>query len=139
MEVGLGQGDIGLDGNPAPPLQKRGLSSPKFSVHVCCGQTAGRIKMPLVTEVGFSPGHIVLDGDQPPPPPKWHSSRYFSAMSIVAKRLDGSRCHLLRGRPRPRRHCAGWEPISPAKRDTAATQFSAHVYSGQTVARLSYC
>jgi len=26
-------------------------------------QTAGWIKMPLVTEVGLGPGHIVLDGD----------------------------------------------------------------------------
>jgi len=33
-----------------------------------CGQTVGRIKMKLGTEVGLSPGHIVLDGDPAPPP-----------------------------------------------------------------------
>jgi len=30
---------------------------------VCCGQTAGWIKMKLGTEAGLGPGHIVLDGD----------------------------------------------------------------------------
>ena len=34
---------------------------------VYCGQTAGSIKMPLSTEVGLSPGHIVLDGNPAPP------------------------------------------------------------------------
>jgi len=43
-----------------------------------CGQTALCIRIPLGTEVGLSPGHIVLDGD-PAPPPKGHSSLQFSA------------------------------------------------------------
>jgi len=30
------------------------------------GQTAGWINMPLGMEVGLDPGHIVLDGTQPP-------------------------------------------------------------------------
>ena len=33
---------------------------------VHCGQTVGRIKMKLGMQVGLVPGHIVLDGDQPP-------------------------------------------------------------------------
>ena len=37
---------------------------------VYCGQTVGWTKMPLVTEVGLSPGHIVLDGNPALPPPK---------------------------------------------------------------------
>ena len=36
---------------------------------VHCGQTVGRIKMKLRTQVGLSPGYIVLDGDTAPPPP----------------------------------------------------------------------
>jgi len=32
-----------------------------------CGQTVGWIKIPLGTEVGVGPGHIVLDGDTAPP------------------------------------------------------------------------
>jgi len=43
---------------------------------------AGWIKMPLGMEVGLDvgldPGHIMLDGDPAPPPPKGHS-RQFSA------------------------------------------------------------
>ena len=40
--------------------------SPQFLPHVCCGQTAGWIKMPLGTEVGLGPGNV-LDGTQLPP------------------------------------------------------------------------
>ena len=38
---------------------------------VCCGQTAGWIKMPVGTEVGLGSDDIVLDGDPAPSsPPK---------------------------------------------------------------------
>jgi len=60
MEVGLGLGHSVLDADPAP-LPKRGTT--QFWVHVCCGQTAGWIKMPLSTEADLSPGDIVLVGD----------------------------------------------------------------------------
>jgi len=62
-EVGIGPGNIVLDGDPAP---LRGHNCPKFSAHVCCCQTAGWIKKPLVMEVGLGFGHIVLDGDAAP-------------------------------------------------------------------------
>jgi len=39
---------------------------------VYCGQTVGRIKMKLGMQVGLGPGHIVLDGNPAPPPPKGH-------------------------------------------------------------------
>jgi len=35
--------------------------------HVCCGQTAAWIKMPLGTEVNVGPGDVVLDGVAAPP------------------------------------------------------------------------
>jgi len=64
MELGLGSGDIVLDGDPAPPPQKgRGAPSP----NVYLGQTAGWIKMVLGMEVGLSPGDFVLDGDTASP------------------------------------------------------------------------
>jgi len=50
--------------------------------------------MPLDVEVDLGPGDIVSDGD--PAPPKGHSSSNFRPMYVVAKRLDGSRCHLIR-------------------------------------------
>jgi len=56
MEVKVGSGGVVLDGVAAPP--KRGTAHPQFSVHVCCGQTAGWMKTPLGTEVDFGPGHI---------------------------------------------------------------------------------
>jgi len=43
---------------------------------VNCRQMVGRIKMKLGMPVGVGPGHIVLDGDQAPPPPKWHSLQF---------------------------------------------------------------
>jgi len=64
-EVNLGPGDVVLDGVAAAP-PKRG-TAPHFTAYVCCGQTAGWIKMPLGTEVGLSPGDIVLDVDPAPP------------------------------------------------------------------------
>jgi len=39
-------------------------------VAVYCGQMAGWIKMLVGTEVDLGPGHIALDGDPAPPPPK---------------------------------------------------------------------
>jgi len=47
---------------PSSPAQK-GHSS-QFSAHVCCGKTAGWIKMPLGKEIGLGPGHIVFDREQ---------------------------------------------------------------------------
>jgi len=82
-KVGLGQGDIVLDGDPSPPI--KGDSSPHFLTHVYCGQTAGWNKMPLATEVGIGPGHIVLDGTQLPHP-KRGTVLNFRPMAIVAKR-----------------------------------------------------
>jgi len=56
---------------------------------VCCGQMVGWIKMPLGTEAGLGPGHIVLDGDPAPPTEKGTAAPHFSAHVSLAKRLDG--------------------------------------------------
>jgi len=93
MQVGLGPGHIVLDGDPAPsPPQGH---SPQFSAHICCGQMAAWIKMPLGMEVDLGLGDFVLDGDPDPLPKRGRSPLpNFRPMSIVAKRLDGSRWHL---------------------------------------------
>jgi len=71
---------------PSPPSpQKRALQPHHFSARIYCGQTAGWIKMPLGTEIGLSPGHIVLDGD-PAPHGKGTAAPTFRPMFIVAKR-----------------------------------------------------
>jgi len=94
MEVGLSTGDFVLDGDQALPSPKRGWS-PQFSAHVYCGQTAGWIKMALGMEVGLGPCHIVHDGDPAPLPKKGAEPPNFRPMSVVAKRLDASKCHLV--------------------------------------------
>jgi len=65
-EVNLGPGELVLDGVAALPAPYKG-HSPKFSVHVYCGQTAAWMKTPLGTEVELGPGHVRLDGDPVPP------------------------------------------------------------------------
>jgi len=74
MEVDLGPGDFVLDGDPAPPPQ-RGTAPTQFSTHICCGQMAAWIKMPLGMELGLSPGDFVLDGDPALPSPKRDRAR----------------------------------------------------------------
>ena len=84
MMVGLGPGNIVLDADPAPPKGHSPFPL-QISAHVCCGQTAGWIKMPLGTKVGLGPGRVVLHGD-PAPPPKRGTAPNFRPMSVVAKR-----------------------------------------------------
>jgi len=48
--------------------------------------------MPLCVQVGLGKGYIVLDGGLPQ---KGHMPPDFHPMSVVAKPLDGSRCHLV--------------------------------------------
>ena len=120
IEVGLGPDRIVLNSDSSP-LPKKGAKPPsQFSAHFCCGQTAGCIKMSLGMEVGLSPGDFVFNGDPAPSPKRGQSPPNFRPislapngcmdqdatwyrgrphhnvwpMSIVAKRLDGSRWHL---------------------------------------------
>ena len=81
---------------PSCPSPK-GRRTPKFSAHVYCDQRAGWMKLVLGMEVGLSPGDFVLDGDPVPFPPKKGRSPLpsFRPISIVVKRLDASRCHLV--------------------------------------------
>jgi len=66
-------------------LSNRCLSCPVCAVClsvmlVYCGQTVGWTKMKLGTEVGLGSGHIVLDADPAPPPPrKRGNAAQFSA------------------------------------------------------------
>jgi len=70
-EVGLGQSDIELYGDPVPPPPKRGQSPPLPRIFgPCLLWRNGWIKMALGVEVGLGLGHIVLDGDPAPLPKK---------------------------------------------------------------------
>ena len=73
---------------------KRGTAT-HFSARIYCGQTAEWIKMPLGTDVGLGPGHIVLHGD---PAPQRGTAPIFRPISIVAKRspISATAEHLLK-------------------------------------------
>ena len=70
--------------------------------------------MPLGMDVGLSPGDFVLDGNPAPYPKRGGAPPDFRPKSIVAKRLHGSRCHLVRRRPT--RHCVRCGPSYPRNR-----------------------
>jgi len=96
MQVGLSRFHIALDGYLAHPPQRGTV--PQFSAHICCGQMAGWIRMPLGRELGVDPSGSVRWGPSSPPLKRGHTERplpNFRPMSIVAKRLDGPRQHLL--------------------------------------------
>jgi len=80
----------------SPPLKGHRTAQPQFSAHICCAQMAGRIKMPLGRELGLGPSDIVLDRDPAPLPKKGAEVPNLPPMSIVAKQLDSSGCHLVR-------------------------------------------
>ena len=120
-------------GTQHPP--KKGTEPPpEFLARVYYGQTAGCIKMPLGMEVGLSPGDFLLDGDPAPPSQKEGGAPpQLSAMSIVAKRLDGSRWYLAWRWALSGPHCARWGPSPlPKKGAEPPPQFLVHFYCGQT-------
>ena len=75
-----------------PSLQSG--TAPHFSAHICCGQMAACIKMPLGLKVGLGPDDFVLDRDPAPLSQKGQSPPQVSA-HFVAKRMYASRCYLL--------------------------------------------
>jgi len=95
MQVGLSPSHTVLDGGPSSPSPNG--TQPQFSAHICCGQMAGRIKMPLDMEIGLGAGDFVLDRDPAPLPKKGtEPPPHFWPTSIVAKQLDGSRWQSAR-------------------------------------------
>ena len=112
---------------PSPPPQKKG-HSPQFSAHVYCGQMAGYIRIPLGTEVGLSPGDIVLDGDPAPQPPH----PIFGPFLLQQNGWMDQDVTWYRGRPWPRRLCVRWGPSCFPLKGAQSPSFWAHVYCGQT-------
>jgi len=58
----------------------QGAQPPQFVAHICCGQMAGRMKMPFGMEVCLGQGNFALDGDPAPRAQKGaEPPRQFSA------------------------------------------------------------
>jgi len=80
-----------------PP--QNGCRAPQFSAHVNCAKTADGSRCPLVPKspsifVGTTVGlGSATDADLAQPPRG--TAPKFGLMSVVAKRLHGSRCHLV--------------------------------------------
>jgi len=73
---------------------QKGGTAPQFSANLYCGQTAGCIKMPLGMERP-QPRRLCVRWVPSPLPKKVVESLNFRPMSVVAKLLNGSRCHLV--------------------------------------------
>ena len=73
LRVGLGPGPVVLDGDPVPPPQR---GTAPILAHICCGQMARWIQMPLGTEVSLNPNDTVLDGDPDHPLKKGHIPQF---------------------------------------------------------------
>jgi len=94
----------------APPW--KGNSPPlQFFAHVCCGQTAWWIKMPLGREVDLGPGNIVLDGD--PASPKGHSPPSFGLCLLWPNGWMDRDATWYGGRPRPGYILLDGDPAPP--------------------------
>ena len=95
MQVGVGPGHILLDWDPAAPPPKGGSGrAAQFSAHICCGQMAGWIKMPLGMEIGLGPGNFALDGDPAPPPSKGGGDLQFLAHICCGQMAAGIKMPL---------------------------------------------
>jgi len=122
-----------------PPSQKGGGARaeplPQFLAHVYCGQTAGWIKIALGMEVGPGAVHIVVDGTQLPSPKRGQSPPPIFGRSLL---LPNGWIHkdatCYGGRPQPRQLCVRWRPSPLPQKGRSPSQFSAHVYCGQTAA-----
>jgi len=77
--------------------KKGGHNSPPTFRPMYCGHADGWIKMPLGTEEGPRPRTHCVRGrpSSPRPPKRGIAAPNFRPMSVVAKRLYGSRCHLV--------------------------------------------
>ena len=96
---------------PWPHCVRWGPSSPKraqpqiFLAHICCGQMAAWINMPLGMEVGLGPGNFVLDYDCKKIAPRMHRNSLFLAQKIKKK---------FCGRAQPPPHSPPpWAPTVP--------------------------
>jgi len=106
---------------------------------VYCGKTVGWIKMPLGTEVGLVPGHIVLDGTQLPHKKGHSSPRQFLAHVYCGQMAGWIKMPLGADVGHgPGNIVLDGDPAPPRERGTAPPPLFGSLYSG-TVAHLSYC
>ena len=116
-------------GLSSPP--QRGTAPSQFLAHICCGQTAGWIKMPLGRKVGRGPSDTVLDGNAAPPFQSGTTSPISGPCLLWPNSCMDQDASWYGGWRRPRPHCVRQGPSSPCERGTDAPPLlSADVYCG---------
>jgi len=135
MELGLGQGDFVLDGDQALPPQKGGGAPQIFGPYLLrpngwmdkAGTWHGGRPQPRRLCVRWGPSPLAPKRGGDPLP-------NFRPISIVAKRLDASRCHLVWMLTSAQGALCYMETQSslPNKGSGAPCQFPAHFYCAQT-------
>jgi len=128
MEIGLQPGDFVLDGDPAP--FPKGGGAPQFF-----GPCLLWMNQDGTWHGGrpWSSPHCTRWGHNSPPP-KGGRVLNFRPIFIVANGWMHQHVTWYGGKPQPRRLCVRWAPSPYPKSGGAPTQFSAHVYCGQTAA-----
>ena len=91
----LGPSDIILDGDQLAHGKRH--SSPHFSAHVVCGQTAGWIKMPLGMEVGLGPVTLYQMGIQYSPTERGTAAPVSKFTGAACVRIIRSPCGQTAG------------------------------------------
>jgi len=94
--------------SPSPKGNK-----PQFSAHICCGQMASWIKMPLGRKVSLDRSDIVLDGDPALPPQKGTEPPILGPCLLWPSWCIDQYATWYGGGPRPRPHYARWEVGNP--------------------------
>ena len=81
-------------------------------------------------QVGLGPGHIVLDGDPAPPPPKGHSPHQFSAHTCCGQMAAWIKMPLgMEVGLSPGDIVLDWDPVLPPKKGAEPPpKFSPHFY-----------
>jgi len=93
--------------------------SPQFSAHICCGQMALWIKIPLDRKVGLNPGDFVLDGNPAALPKKGAEPLIIGQCLLRPNGWLHQDAIWYGDRPQPgqpRQLCVRWGPSTCPKR-----------------------
>ena len=133
-EVGLGTGDIVLDGDPAPAILHGHSPPPNFRPMSVVTKLLDESRCPGMV-VGLGPGDVVLDGDQIPL--KGAQPPVFGPCLLCPNGWMDEDATWYEGRPRPRSQCVRRGPSSTRKGHSTPSFRPMSIVAA--VAHLSYC
>jgi len=104
----------------SPPQRGTG---PQFLAHICCGQMARWIKMPLDKKVGLYTSDIVLDSDTAPPKNGGRAPLLFPAHVYCAQTAGWIKMPLGMDGLDPSDIVLDWDPVPPPQREQSPPIF----------------